>query len=116
MIISCDPRDLNARKFIQHPKLLVEVLSPGTEAYDRGDKFTAYRSIPTLQEYVLIDSEKVSVECYRRGEGRMWLYTPYTAGDTLTLESINWSGEIELIYEDIRFDSGKTIPEGSKQS
>lgn len=105
LIVSCDPRDLNARKFIQYPKLLVEVLSPGTEVYDRGNKFTAYRSMLTLQEYVLIDSEKVSVECYRRGEGRMWLYTPYTAGETLTLESIDWSGEIELLYEDVRFDN-----------
>ena len=105
LIVSCDARDLNARKFIQYPKLIVEVLSPGTEGYDRGGKFTAYRNMPTLQEYVLVDSEKVSVECYRRGEGRMWLYTPYTPGDILTLESIAWEGAIELLYEDVQFFS-----------
>ncbi len=103
LIISCDPRDLTARRFIQHPKAIIEVLSPGTEGYDRGDKFTAYQSMTSLQEYVLVDSEKVSVECYRRGEGRMWLYTPYRAGDILTLESIEWSGAIELIYEAVQF-------------
>ncbi len=105
LIVSCDARDLNARKFIQYPKLIVEVLSPGTEGYDRGGKFTAYRNMPTLQEYVLVDSEKVSVECYRRSEGRMWLYTPYTPGDILTLESIAWEGAIELLYEDVQFFS-----------
>lgn len=105
LVLSCDARDLNARKFIQYPKLIIEVLSPGTESYDRGDKFRAYRNMPTLQEYVLVDSEKVSVECYRRGEGRMWLYTPYTTGDILTLESIAWEGAIELLYEDVQFFS-----------
>lgn len=104
VVVSCDSRDLNARKFIQYPKLIVEVLSPGTEAKDRGDKFTSYRTIAALQEYVLINSEKASVECYRRGEGRMWLYTPYTNGDVVTLDSISWSGTIEQIYEDVQFD------------
>jgi Uma2 family endonuclease len=102
LVVSCDPRDSNARKFIQYPKLIIEVLSPGTEAYDRGDKFTAYRRLTSLQEYVLVDSEKISVDCYRRGEGRMWLYTPYTAGDKLELESINWVGAIAILYEDVQ--------------
>jgi len=71
IIVSCNPDDLNARKFIQHPKLIVEVLSPGTEAKDRGEKFADHQKITSLQEYILIDSEKVLVECHRRGEGRM---------------------------------------------
>ncbi|GAA6623775.1 Uma2 family endonuclease [Scytonema sp. NUACC26] len=86
-IVSCDPRDLNARKFIQFPKLIVEVLSPDT----------------TLQEYILIDSEKISVERYSRGEGRMWLYYPYTAGDIITLSSIEFECPIELLYEGVVF-------------
>lgn len=49
VVISCDPRDLNARKFIQYPKIIVEVLSPGTEAKDRGEKFAFYRAMPSLQ-------------------------------------------------------------------
>ncbi len=104
VVVTCDPRDITARKLIRHPKLIVEVLSPGTEAKDRGEKFAHYRSSPTLQEYVLIESEKVSVECYRRGEGRLWLYTPYTAGDILTLESINFSCPIEQLYEGVLFE------------
>ncbi|MEQ8537543.1 MAG: Uma2 family endonuclease [Coleofasciculus sp. D1-CHI-01] len=101
VIVSCDPEDLNARKFIQNPKLIVEVLSPGTSAKDRGEKFTYYLKIPSLQEYILIDSETISVERYSRGEGRMWLYYPYQAGDTITLSSIEFEFPIELLYEGI---------------
>ncbi|GET35350.1 Uma2 family endonuclease [Microseira wollei] len=104
VIVSCDPQDLNSRKFIQHPKLIVEVLSPGTEAKERGEKFTYYRTIPTLQEYVLIESEKIAVERYCRGEGKMWLYYPYTAGDIITLDSIEFELTIELLYEGVIFE------------
>ncbi len=101
IVVSCDPRDLNARKFIRYPKLIVEVLSPATEAKDRGEKFTCYQTIPSLQEYVLIDSEKVAVECYRRGGGRMWLYYPYSAGDVISLGSIEFECAIALVYEGV---------------
>ena len=101
VIVSCDPQDLNARKFIQNPKIIVEVLSPGTSAGDRGEKFTNYLKIPSLQEYLLIDSEKISVERYRRGEGRMWLYYPYTEGDIVTLSSIEFEFAISLLYEGV---------------
>lgn len=105
VIVSCDLQDLNARKFIQNPKLIAEVLSPGTSAKDRGEKFTYYLSIPTLQEYILIDSEKISVERYCRGEGRMWLYYPYTTGDIITLSSIELEFPIELLYEGVVFET-----------
>lgn len=105
VIVSCDPQDLNARKFIQNPKLIAEVLSPGTSAKDRGDKFTDYLKIPTLQEYILIDSEKISVERFCRGEGRMWLYYPYTAEDIITLSSLEFEFPIELLYEGVAFET-----------
>jgi Uma2 family endonuclease len=106
VIVSCHRQDLNSRKFIQHPKLIVEVLSPSTAASDRADKFTYYRTIPTLQEYVLIESEKIAVECYRRGEGKMWLYYPYVAGDMIALDSIEFEFPIELLllYEGVIFE------------
>lgn len=107
IIVSCNPQDLNARKFIQFPKLIVEVLSPGTEAKDRGEKFTYYQTMPSLQEYVLIDSEKIAVECYRRGEGRMWLYYPYRAGDVITFESLEFECLINLLYENVTFELEK---------
>ncbi len=104
VIVSCDPQDLNARKFIQSPKLIVEVLSPGTSTKDRGEKFTSYLKMPTLQEYILIDSETISVERYCRGEGRMWLYYPYVAGDIITLSSIEFEFPIEILYEGVALE------------
>jgi Uma2 family endonuclease len=104
VIVSCDPQDLNARKFIQNPQLIAEVLSPSTSGKDRGEKFTYYLKMPTLQEYLLIDSEKISVERYCRGEGRMWLYYPYIAGDIITLSSIEFECPIELLYEGVAFE------------
>ena len=105
LIVSCHPDDLNARKFIQNPKLIVEVLSPGTSGRDRGEKFRYYLTIPSLQEYILIDSEKVSVERYCRGEGRMWLYYPYTTGDMITLSSIAFEFPIEMLYDSVGLET-----------
>jgi Uma2 family endonuclease len=103
VLVSCDPRDRNARQFIQYPKLIVEVLSPSTESRDRGEKFINYQAIPSLQEYMLIDPEKIAVEIYRRGEGRMWLYSRYQAGDQISLSSLEFEGAIALLYEGVTF-------------
>ncbi|MGJ5672129.1 MAG: Uma2 family endonuclease [Nostochopsis sp.] len=104
VIVSCDPQDLNARKFIQNPKIIAEVLSPSTASRDRDEKFTNYLKMPSLQEYLLIDSEKISVERYCRGEGRMWLYYPYIEGDIITLSSIEFEMAIALLYEGVVFE------------
>lgn len=103
LVVTCDRQDLDARDAIIAPTLIVEVLSPGTAGYDRDDKFTAYRTISTLQEYVLIDSTKISVNCYRRGEGRMWLYYPYQVGDIVRFDSLDLDISIEDIYEDVNY-------------
>ena len=105
IIVSCDRQDINARKFMQNPKLIVEVLSPSTSSRDRGEKFRYYLTMPSLQEYLLVDSEKISVERYCRGEGRMWLYYPYIAGDTITLSSIEFELPIELLYEGVGLET-----------
>lgn len=101
LVVTCSDHDRQARHLIQDPCVIVEVLSPSTAANDRGDKFKNYRSVNSLQEYVLIDSEKISVERYRRGEGRMWLYHPSTTGETLILESLDFECAIEQIYEGV---------------
>ena len=103
LVVSCDPQDLKAHKFIQYPGIIVEVLSPGTSARDRGEKLSDYLKMPSLQEYLMIDSEKISVERYSRGEGRMWLYYPYIPGDIITLSSIEFEFPIELLYENVVF-------------
>lgn len=104
LVVTCDPDDLKARDFIQHPKMIVEVLSPSTENYYRTKKFKSYRQIPTLQDYVLVDSEAISVEVYHRSEGKIWLYSQYETGEAIALDSIEFVCPIELIYEGIILD------------
>ena len=104
LVVSGDERDRTALNAIQHPKLIVEVLSPGAEALDRGEKFKEYRALPSLEEYVLISSTEINVEIYRRGEGRLWLYTAYQKGESIKLESAGFEFPIALLYEDVSLE------------
>ena len=99
--VSCDERDKNADEdFIRYPRLIVEVLSPTTAAFDRGDKFADYRTSESLQEYVLINQERVSVECFRRNSEGLWVLYPYTQGQEVQFSSVNFECAIEDLYED----------------
>lgn len=101
LLVSCDPRDKTAIKFVRFPCLIAEILSPNTESYDRGAKFAQYRRLESLREYVLISSEKISVEIFRLNERHKWELTPYAAGETVQLTSIDFECPIELLYEDL---------------
>lgn len=103
IMVTCDARDKDAVQVIQYPCLIIEVLSPSTEAYERGAKFAHYRKLSTLQEYVLIEAEKVGVECYRRTSNSRWEYQPYTTDEEVEFESIDLRCAIKLLYEDVRF-------------
>ena len=104
LVISCNADDLKSRNFIQHPSIIIEVISPSTKEYDRDDKFKYYRQISSLQEYVLVDSESKYVEIYQRGEGRMWLYSAYIEGENFTLSSIEFNCAVDILYEDVSFE------------
>ncbi|MBW4507924.1 MAG: Uma2 family endonuclease [Scytonematopsis contorta HA4267-MV1] len=104
-MVSCNERDRKAIQFIQYPCLIVEVLSPSTEAYDRGGKFKHYRRIETLKEYVLIDAEKISVECFRLNEKGIWELHSFEQGDEVLLTSVNFRFPISLVYENVVFPS-----------
>jgi Uma2 family endonuclease len=104
LVVSCNSVDLQSRQFINHPQVIIEVLSPSTASYNRGDKFKYYRQISSLREYVLVDSEEIAVEIYVRGEGKMWHYYDYTAGEAIALTSIEFECPIELLYEGVTFD------------
>lgn len=88
-----------------NPNVIIEVLSPSTEAFDRGDKFRRYRTeLDSLTDYLLVSSERPLVEHYFRTDGERWLYTP-AAGPTAVLELPNIGCRLALadIYERIVF-------------
>lgn len=90
LIVCGKPKFLDSEQdTLLNPVMIVEVLSKSTESYDPGDKFRNYRSIPTLQEYILIAQTGVHVEHYLRHADGQWLLTEYTeAGDTVNLPTI----------------------------
>ncbi|MBJ7899709.1 MAG: Uma2 family endonuclease [Cyanobacteria bacterium RI_101] len=102
IVVSCDERDRRARDCLSYPKLIVEVLSPSTAGFDRGDKFRFYRQISTLEEYVLIDAEKVGIDCYRKTSAGKWELTAYPeAAPVLELSSLDFSCPLALVYEEV---------------
>ena len=72
VFVTCDAQDLKTELVFRQPKLVIEVLSESTAAFDRGLKFSAYRSIEALQEYVLIDPDTRRVEVFRRNERQLF--------------------------------------------
>ncbi|MBW4641556.1 MAG: Uma2 family endonuclease [Goleter apudmare HA4340-LM2] len=80
-------------------------MSPTTEAFDRGDKFAAYRQIESLQEYVLVSQTRQNVECFRRNSEGKWVLYPFGVGDNIHLASIDFECAIANIYEDVSFAS-----------
>jgi Uma2 family endonuclease len=111
VMVTCDSRDRTARQVIYHPCLIVEVLFPSTEAFDRGNKFRNYRRIETLKEYVLIEADRMNVECYGINEKGKWELTPYSLEETtengteleVHLTSVDFRCPISLLYEDVVF-------------
>ena len=102
VVVTCDERDRSFNDvFIQYPKLIVEVLSDSTEAFDRGDKFADYKTIPDLEEYVLIHQNQILVERFWRRTSGLWLAQTYQAGTTVDLVSIGFSCAIESLYEKV---------------
>lgn len=102
-IVSCDPQDRGQIDTIQYPRLAVEVLSPSTEAYDRGRKFGYYRACPSMQEYVLVDTQRQALEVYRRESDSLWTLHPYGPGDEVDLASLGIHFPIAAAYRGVVF-------------
>lgn len=101
VLVTCDERDRRAIQFVQFPSLIVEVLSQTTEAYDRGAKFSQYRRLESLREYVFISSDRINVEIFRLNERGKWELTPYAINDTIQFTTIDFEFPIDLLYEEV---------------
>jgi len=103
VVVTCDDRD-NDPQLVQFPCLIIEVLSPSTEAVDRGAKFAKYRQFSTLQEYVLVQVKQPGVELFRRYRQGQWVFSEYGLGDSLQLESVNLEIAIADLYRQVQFE------------
>jgi Uma2 family endonuclease len=103
--VTCDDRDRTATKFLNYPCLIVEVLSPSTEAYDRWRKFNLYRRSGSLQEYLLVNSSEMVIDLYRKNALGRWEIISYQAGEEVELTSINLVFSIHEAFDGITFDN-----------
>lgn len=88
-----------------NPVVLIEVLSPSTEAFDRGDKFTHYKSIPSFRDYLLIAQNKKNITHYVKQSERAWLQTEYSDGEILQIASLDCELDVDALYSGINFES-----------
>jgi Uma2 family endonuclease len=99
--IVCGPREVDPddKNSVINPTLLVEVLSPSTEGYDRGEKFAHYKRIPSLRQYVLVSPDEHHVEVWTRDAADSWTSVVSTDGEVADLGSIDARLDVRELYE-----------------
>jgi Uma2 family endonuclease len=91
---------------VLNPTVIIEVLSPSTKNYDRGEKFKLYRDISTLKEYILVDSESIHIEVFRLNENNHWELEEYNSiSDLLPVKAIGETILISEIYEGVKLEA-----------
>jgi Uma2 family endonuclease len=99
--VSCDERDRVDPEAIRYPGIVIEVLSPSTEALDRGRKFAEYRACPSIQEYILINFAYQAVEVCRRERNHLWSFQTFTPGTDVELTSLEIHFPVTEVYEGV---------------
>lgn len=95
----------NHKDTITNPVVIIEVLSPTTEAYDRGKKFQLYQTIQSFIEYILISQTEMRIERFTRGENDTWTLRSYAGKDAeLRIDAIDISIPLEAIYRRVEFE------------
>ncbi len=107
MSIICGEIEATDNKFdtATNPSVIIEILSPTTKDYDKGSKFTLYREIKTLKEYILVDSTSISVEKFIRNADNSWQLTEFKLlSDVFSINTVNAGMVLSDIYEGVKFD------------
>jgi Uma2 family endonuclease len=99
--VVCDPieRDAESPAHVTNPRVVVEVLSPSTERYDREQKRLYYQQLDSLREYVLIAQDRRRVEVWQRSAGGGWTHTIHDAGARAALPSIDYTLDVDELYD-----------------
>ncbi|WP_284615626.1 Uma2 family endonuclease [Aquabacterium humicola] len=98
VFVTCDKADLATDQIFRAPSLVIEVLSPSTQAYDRSQKFALYRRVASLQEYVLVDPETRRVEAFRRTADNQWLFVDMSGDEAMRAVSIDCSVPLAEVF------------------
>ena len=109
VFVTCDAADLRTDQVFTAPTVVVEVLSPPTQSYDRGSKFTLYRSLPSLREYMLVDPDTREVQLFRRGADGLFTLHDLTGRPNITVESIACELLADDVFDGIEPQAGQQI-------
>lgn len=101
LMVTCDPADLATEMIFRAPTLVIEVLSPGTQAYDRGLKFAAYRRLASLQEYILVDPDARRVEGFRRNAQGQWVLHDMSEAPALEAASVGCTVPLAQVFDGV---------------
>lgn len=101
VLVTCSDADRASPLIKREAKLVVEILSPGTAAYDRGDKFMHYRKLPSLQEYVVIDLDTRRSDAHRKGGDGLWVLHPFGPDEGLGLASVDLHIAAEQLFAEV---------------
>lgn len=102
--IACPPNVISeTRGVIDNPKVIFEVLSPSTEANDRGQKFVDYRLLESLEDYVLISTKGPLVEVFSRATEGKWLLSTYLPGSVAHIPSVDIDIALDELYQNVTF-------------
>lgn len=101
VLVTCSALDQASPLVKTEPKLIIEVLSPSTAAYDRGLKFSHYRSLPSLNEYAVIDLDSRITDVYRKGADDLWVLHPFGRGETIELASVALHVSATQLFADV---------------
>lgn len=115
MIVAGEPEYFNNRTdTITNPKVIIEVLSDSTKGYDKSGKFEAYRTLPSLSEYILIDQTKVHVEQFYKTGKKRWSFGEYDAEDeAIALNSVQFQISLNDIYNKVKFEEQEASEEST---
>lgn len=105
VFVTCDPRDRSETAALakSHPRFIAEVLSPSTGAYERGRKFELYQTIPELQEYLLIEQDRLHADLFRKNPEGFWVLHPLGPTDVIELSGLDLHLPLAELYEDVDF-------------
>ena len=101
IFVTCDAADLSTEMIFRAPKLVVEVLSPSTQAYDRSLKFALYRQLASLQEFALIDPDTRRIEVFRIGADGLWVLHDMSERPALALASVGCEVAMADIFDGV---------------
>ena len=101
VLVTCDPADLRADLAMRSPTLVIEVLSPSTQASDRSQKFALYRQLASLKEYILIDPETLRVEGLRREADDRWLLVDMSQDAVMDCASVGCTVPLAQVFEGV---------------